>query len=233
VIAITFALPSESATFIRALRDKQRKDCGEFEIVRGKFDNRTLEILHTGVGEKICRRRIAMFLQDRQFDLLISAGFAGALDDELNVGDIFIAKNFSSANMPAESSLAEFPVKVRILTTTKQVIDSPEERLRLAQTTGAAAVDMETDFIARVCAERGLPMLSVRAISDTAARPLPLPPHILFDIERQKTKTGKLSLYLATHPLRVPRMISFIRQVRMARRALTRALGVLLRAEIL
>jgi len=52
VIAITFALPAESAAFIKALRDKQREPCGEFEIVHGKIDNRTVEIFHTGVGEK-------------------------------------------------------------------------------------------------------------------------------------------------------------------------------------
>ena len=41
-----------------------------------------IEILHTGVGEKVCRERIEKFLKDQQFDLLISAGFAGALNDQ-------------------------------------------------------------------------------------------------------------------------------------------------------
>ncbi len=233
MIAITFALPAESAAFIKALRDKQREPCGEFEIVHGKIDNRSVEIFHTGVGEKICRHRMATLLQNRRFELLISAGFAGALDRELKVGDVVIAKNLSTTKISDASLLADLVVTLRDIITAKHVIDSAEERLRLAQITGAAAVDMETDFIARACAEHALPMLSLRAISDTAARPLPLPPHVLFDIERQETSATKLSLYLLMHPARVPRMISFLQQVRTARRALTRALEGLLRSKML
>jgi nucleoside phosphorylase len=243
VIAITFALPVESAPFIKTLRDKQRERIGELEIVRGKIDNRGVEVLHTGVGEKICRHRMARFLQDRsaagrirpgeQFELLISAGFAGAIGHELKIGDVVIAQNFSSAKIAAASLPADFPVRIRDIATSGHVIDSAEDRLRLAQTIGAAAVDMETEFIARACAEHGLPMLSLRAISDTPARPLPFPPHVLFDIEQQRTRATKLSLYLLTHPARMARMISFIRQVRAARRSLTRALEAVLESEIL
>lgn len=230
MIAITFALPVESAPFIKTLSDKRRERSGELEIVRGKIDNRGVEVLHTGVGEKICRHRMAAFLQERQSELLISAGFAGALNDKLNVGDVVIAQNFSTAKIPPASFPADFSVRIRDIVTTSQVIDSVEERLCIAQTTGADAVDMETEFIARACAEHGLPMLSLRAISDTPARPLPLPPHVLFDIEQQKTRATKLSLYLLTHPARIARMISFIRHVQTARRSLTRALDAILRS---
>ncbi|HEY6112150.1 MAG TPA: hypothetical protein VIV62_06520 [Chthoniobacterales bacterium] len=227
MIAITFALPVESAAFIKTLSDKRRERSGELEIVRGKIDNHEIEICHTGVGEEICRRRMAAFLQDRQSELLISAGFAGALDPGLKVGDIVIAKNFSSAKIPDTSRLAGLTVRIGDITTVKHVIDSAEERLRLAETTAAAAVDMETDFIAQACAEHALPMISLRAISDTRAHPLPLPPQVLFDIEQQKTRAGKISLYLLRHPARVARMVSFIRQVRTARGALTRAVVML------
>ena len=231
MIAITFALPVESAAFIKTLSDKRRERSGELEIVRGKIDNHEIEICHTGVGEEICRRRMAAFLQDRQSELLISAGFAGALDPGLKVGDIVIAKNFSSAKIPDTSRLAGLTVRIGDITTVKHVIDSAEERLRLAETTAAAAVDMETDFIAQACAEHALPMISLRAISDTRAHPLPLPPQVLFDIEQQKTRAGKISLYLLRHPARVARMVSFIRQVRTARGALTRAVVMLLHSK--
>lgn len=228
MIAVTFALPTESAGFRRLLRERERHRYGNAEVIRGKIDNRAVEILHTGVGEKLCRNRLATFLQDRQFDLLISAGFAGALDDRLEVGDIVIARNFSTTRIAADSLLRDLPVKVCDLTTVNHIIDSPAQRAQLAQATGAAAVDMETDFIAQICAEHALPMLALRAISDTPARPLPLPPRILFDLDRQKTRPANLSLYILRHPTRLPRLIGFARQVQMARRALTRALEIIL-----
>jgi adenosylhomocysteine nucleosidase len=232
VIAVTFALPVESAGFRRLLRNTERHRCGDTEVIRGKIDNRTVEVLHTGVGEKVCRRRIAKFLQDRQFELLISAGFAGALVDRLNPGDLLVAENFSTAKTrQAQSLLSRFRVHVGNLLTVGRVMDSREERAQLARDTDAAAVDMETDFIARTCAEHALPMLALRAISDTPTRPLPAPPAVLFDMDRQKTSTAKLSVYILKHPTRVPRLIGFTRQVRTARRALTRALEVLLRSD--
>ncbi|MFN2540914.1 MAG: hypothetical protein ABR514_01930 [Chthoniobacterales bacterium] len=231
MIAVTFALPVESAGLRRLLRDSSRQRCGDTEVVHGRIDNRTIELLHTGVGEKICRRRLAIFLQDRQFELLISAGFAGALDDRLKPGDLLLATNFSSPKTEqAQSLLSGLRFHAGDLLTIDRVIDSRQERAQLARETGAAAVDMETDFIARICAEHALPMLALRAISDTPARPLPLPPRVLFDLDRQKTETARLSVYLLMHPNRLPRLIEFVRQVRTVRRALTDALQMLLRS---
>ena len=173
-----------------------------------------------------------MFLQDRRFDLLVSAGFAGALDERLKVGDLLLAQNFSTANVAkTEVLLSKFSVHVGDLFTTMRVIDSPEDRNQIARSTGAAAVDMETDFIARICAEHALPMLSLRVISDSPARPLPLPPRVLFDIDEQKTKLTRLAAHTITHPNTVWRLMRFARQVRIARENLTRAIVDLLRRE--
>ena len=95
MIAVTFALPAESSRFVRRLSNKSRSARNGIQTVRGKISNREVAVLHTGVGEKACRRRLEKFLQDQQFDCLISAGFAGALNDELRVGDLLLARNFS------------------------------------------------------------------------------------------------------------------------------------------
>jgi nucleoside phosphorylase len=231
VIAITFALPAESSRFVACLHDKKRVGCGDTEIIQAKIGNRVVAVFHTGVGEKICRRRVAQLLQDRQFDLLISAGFAGALSDELHVGDVLLAQNFSTVNAKAARAvLSDEQAHTANLVTVSRILDSQEDRLRIAKQSGAAAADMETEFISRACAERGVPLLSLRVISDTPARPLPAPPSVLFDIDEQKTKLARLSRYLLQHPSTLPRMILFARQVRKARRALTHALETLLRS---
>ena len=65
-------------------------------IIGGVIDDRQVEVLHTGVGKKVCRERLAKFLEDQQFEVLISSGFAGALNDQLAIGDLLLAKNFST-----------------------------------------------------------------------------------------------------------------------------------------
>jgi hypothetical protein len=86
--------------------------------------------------------------------------------------------------------------------------------------TGAAAIDMETEWIAQACAKRKIPMLSLRVISDTAAAPLPLPPEVLFDLERQKTDPLRVASHLLRHPVHVPGLIRFARQIAAVRATL-------------
>ena len=234
MIAVTFALPAESSRFLRRLHNKSRSDHNGIRIVRGEIENRTIEVVHTGVGEKICRQRMASFLQDRQFRCLISAGFAGALNDRLDVGDLLLAQNFSTAELSkVRSLLINLPIHIADLLTVPSMIDSSEERNRIAQTTGAAAVDMETEFIARGCAEHGVPLLSLRVISDTPSEPFPAPSRILFDIERQRTDAMKFALHFLRHPNRVPRLIKFATTIGQARETLASALvGVVRNIEL-
>ena len=79
--------------------------------IQGKIDNRSIEVLHTGVGENICRQRIGKFLVNQQFDFLISAGFAGSLNHQLQVNDLLVAKNFSTVDLKkTQSSLSNVSI---------------------------------------------------------------------------------------------------------------------------
>ncbi len=225
MIAVTFALPAESSEFLRRLRDRTGAERNDVRIVRGKMDDRMIEVLHTGVGEKVCRQRLAKFLQDQQFDLLISGGFAGALNDQLQVGDLLLAKNFSTIALNnRRKSFSSLPIHEVDLLTVSALIDSSEKRLEIARASGAAAVDMETEFIASACADHGIPLLSLRVISDTLDEPFPAPTKVLFDIEQQRTRFLTLATFFVAHPNRVPRLIQFARRIARVRKILTGAL---------
>lgn len=225
MIAVTFALPAESSQFLRRVRNKSRADRNGIRIVRGTIDDRAIEILHTGVGEKICRERIGKFLEDARFRVLISAGFAGALNDQLQVNDLLLAKNFSTVDLKqAQISLSSLSLGTADLLTLPALIDSREERERVARESGAAAVDMETECIARACSTRAIPLLSLRVVTDTPRQPFPAPPNVLFDIERQRTHMAALAQFLLTHPNRIPRLVQFARRIARARMILMTAL---------
>jgi adenosylhomocysteine nucleosidase len=229
MIAVTFALPAESSEFLRHLRNQSRTDRSGIRTIRGTIDDRTVEVLHTGVGEKVCRQRVANFLRGQQFDLLISTGFAGALNDQLQVGDLLLAKNFSSVELNnRRKSFSSLPFHEVDLLTVSALIDSSEKRLEIARASGAAAVDMETEFIARACADYGIPLLSLRVISDTLDEPFPAPPNVLFDIEQQRTRFLTLARFFLAHPNRVPRLIQFAKRVAHARKILASALVALI-----
>jgi nucleoside phosphorylase len=235
MIAVTFALPAESQEFLRLLGGKSRADRHGIPTIRGKIDGHAIEVLHTGVGEKVCRQRLGKFLsatgrihrgeQGQQLDCLISAGFAGALTDDLRVGDLLLAENFSTVDLGERwSSLSRLPIHVADMLTVPALIDSGEERVKLARTSGAGAVDMETEFIAQACAKLGVPLLSLRVISDTPRDLFPAPANVLFDIEKQRTRILKLATYFLAHPARASRLVQFAKRIARARKILADAL---------
>jgi adenosylhomocysteine nucleosidase len=230
MIAVTFALPTESSGFLSRLNNKSRSARNGIQTVRGKIDNREVEVLHTGVGEKACRHRLARFLQDQQFDCLISAGFAGALNDELRVGDLLLAKNFSVIELnDKQTAFGSLQIRVADLLTVPGLIHSSEERNETARISGAVAVDMETEFIARICAEHGIPLLSLRVITDAPSEPFPAPAHVLFNVAKQRTDLPKLARFFLAHPNRIPCLVQFARRIANARKTLANALVTVVR----
>ena len=225
MIAITFALPAESSEFLRRLGNKSRADRNGVRIVRGTIGHRSIEVIHTGVGEKICTQRIAKFLENQQFDFLISAGFAGSLNHELQVNDLLLAKNFSTLDPKhTQSSLSNVSIYAANMLTVPALVDSDEERERIARESGASAVDMETEFIARACAAHGIPLMSLRVITDTPTQPFPAPASVLFDVQQQRTRITEFAKFFLVHPTRIPRLVRFSRRIARARTILTNAL---------
>jgi len=110
------------------------------------------------------------------------------------------------------------------------LIDSSEERERIAGETRASAVDMETEFIARACAVHGIALLALRVITDTPTEPFPAPPGVLFDIQQQRTHFGRLTRFFLIHPRRMPGLIQFARRVARARKTLATALNAVVQA---
>jgi nucleoside phosphorylase len=182
-------------------------------------------VLHTGVGAEICPERVAKFLADAQYDILISAGFAGALSNRLDVNDLLLAENFSTLDLKqAQISLSALSVHTGDLLTLRTLVHSSEDRERIARESGAAAVDMETEFIARACAAHGIPLLSLRIITDTPHQPFPAPPELLFDVEHQRTHLAALAMFFLAHPNRIPRLMQFARRIARARKIMANAL---------
>jgi adenosylhomocysteine nucleosidase len=231
MIAITFALPAESSGLVGLLREKKRASSGGGRIVYGKIDNQSVAILHTGVGRKSCQLKIDNFLRAERPRCLISSGFAGAARKDFQVGDLIVAENLSDRELLSEAQriLADRNVRTAKLFTSATIVGSIDARNEIARTNGADAVDMETGVIAQACSVRGIPMLSLRVISDSLREPFPLPPNILFDIERERTNAAKLSLYLIKHPSALFDLFRFARQISQARRTLTDAIVDLLR----
>jgi adenosylhomocysteine nucleosidase len=235
MIAVTFALPAESADFVRRLDKRSLISREGVESIRGRLHGKLVAVIHSGVGKMVCRQRMEVMFRREKFDWLISAGFAGALEPELRVGHLLVAENYSNPKLLAahQRELTSDTIFLGKLATVPRVIESVAQRETLNKRTGAAAVDMETETIAEICQAHDLPMLSLRAISDSAVEAFPAPAHVLFDLAKQKTDFFRLGSYLLTHPSALARLNAFRQRVGIARKALTDALDKILRADFL
>lgn len=230
MIAITFALPAESSGLIRQLGSKQVSTAGNTAIFRGQLSGRDVAIFHTGVGRTACQSNIQSALGTVRPRLLISSGFAGSLTDQLGVGDLIVAQNFSQWRFATQLTEAGSDIRggtrfrPAILFTSNRLVESAAERQEIAAKERADAIDMETEVIATACALQHIPMISLRVISDTPASPFPVPAQVMFDITRQRTNLGSLLLHVLRHPSAIKRLIRFARQIASARSRLTSAL---------
>ena len=227
MIGITFALPSESSNLVSRLQARQRRD----DLIFGKIDNHDVAIVHTGVGAQNCGERLEILLHKARPEFLISSGFAGAVTDELHAGDLILAENFSDPGLlaSAERVLSNRPPRRVKLFTSTSIIDSNSERNEIASSSGAAAIDMETGAIVDICAAHGTPLLSLRAISDSPSEPFPAPPSVLFDLEFQRTRFGRLLAYILRDPGSGWRLVRFGKQIARVRATLTDAIVALVK----
>jgi uridine phosphorylase len=105
---------------------------------------------------------------------VISAGFAGALQEGFGVGDIILTteivdvrgNHWSTSWPPDLPATDESYLRRGRLLTTPNVIGTTAGKRRLGQVHNAVAVDMESAIVAAWCAERAIPFGAVRTISD-------------------------------------------------------------------
>jgi adenosylhomocysteine nucleosidase len=186
--AVLFALEREAAPFRRLTRGLPQ-----------------VRIHITGVGRRHAGAAAERLLHGQPMpQIVIAAGFCGALAPHLRVGDV---------------------VSSRILTIDRLVSD-PAEKLRLAEEFDADAVDMESAAIAEVCAAKRVEFRSVRAVSDTADTALS--PELVRLLSGGNVSIWKAMKALARRPALLSEFRRLARDTRLAARNLADALMTVL-----
>jgi adenosylhomocysteine nucleosidase len=222
VIVLSFALPEESKGIRPRLAGAKRSGPAALPVIEGRLAGREVTVLHTGMGMGSAALRVGAYLENHTPAAWIAAGFGGALCADLKIGDIVTGENFSDAALLAAiAGMAALPARAGSLISTKEVVETAVQKKDLGRHTGALVVDMETAAIHRLCTAKGIPVLAMRAISDTAAQDLPAPAAVWFDVKRQRPRPLPLLFYLACHPRRIGPFANFVGGIGRARGCLT------------
>jgi nucleoside phosphorylase len=177
-------------------------------------------VLITGMGRSNARKALRRHLTADKPDRVISCGFAGALDPTLKVGDIV----FDAAQSPGlDRVIVEAGGRPARFCCVDTVVCKASEKRLLRDSTGADAVDMESDALSEVCREANLEFAIVRVVSDCADEDLPV------DFNRFITAGDtidfpRLVLWTAIRPAVMMKLLSWRRQLRVAANRLARVL---------
>lgn len=145
---------------------------------------------------------------------VISIGLAGGLSPHLKVGDVVIADQIITG---AETWDCHEGWRVRLMSrlpTAIQgqifgsdiIIEKPETKSGLHETTGALVVDMESQVAARFAAKRNLPLAGLRVISDDSNHVLP-PAALVAMKPDGGIAIGRVLGSLLRHPTQIPSLI--------------------------
>ncbi len=179
-----FALEREAAPFRRAARELKH-----------------VSIHVSGVGRNRARRAAEQVLTGSLPELVIAAGFCGALSSALRVGDVVTSPR---------------------IVTVDHLVSDPAEKRQLAELHRADAVDMESSAVAEVCAEKGVPFLAVRAVSDTSDTALS--PELVRLLSGGTVSVWKACAALVRKPALLREFMRLARDTKLAARKLADAL---------
>ena len=167
-VAIIVAMEREVAPLIRHWHVRTIEHGGrQYRL----FETADAALICGGIGAEAARRATEAIITSQAVKpaRAISAGFAGALDDSLKVGDVAEPRIVINA---ADGVRTEITRGEGILVSSASIAGT-EQKARLAKAYGAIAVDMEAAAVAQGAQARGVEFAALKAISDVAGFEMP------------------------------------------------------------
>jgi len=225
---VLFALRREALFFWKRASDTRRLVTSLCPAWHCDYCGRPLLVIETGVG----RAALASVLRwlFRQFcrpERIISAGFSGALQPGLSVGDLVWAEELvdhEGKRWPISAAPWVVPATARVgrLLTMPELVGAVEQKRLLGDQFGALAVDMETAEIGRLCHEHGVPLGCLRVISDDWTTPLS--PQLVEVLRHGRVAGGRLLGAVLRQPALLRELWQLGRKTHMAARQLAKGL---------
>ncbi|UEM23028.1 nucleoside phosphorylase [Skermanella mucosa] len=158
-------------------------------------------------------------------DGLISFGIAGGLAPGLAPGTLVVASEVIleggdrlPAGLPPGYAVPKAALRAPVAEAAMIVAGIGAKR-DLHRRTGAAAVDLESGQVARLCADAGVPFAVIRAIADPAERELP-PAALVGMGPGGRVALGAVLASVAARPGQIPALVRVALDTRKAFRAL-------------
>lgn len=196
-IAIMGAMPEEIEPIIDKLDDVQTSVYGDNKYYEGSYHGQEVVVAYSKIGKVFATLTAATLIEKFGCDMLLFSGVAGAISDELKIGDLIIANGLCQHDLditafghpfgyvpegkvfiPTDAVLRDIAKKVAkqkgltvkegIIATGDQFIADTGRKEWIKSTFKADSLEMEGASVAVVCNALNVPFFILRAISDSA-----------------------------------------------------------------
>jgi len=196
-IAIMGAMPEEIEPIISKLESVQTTVYGANKYYEGRYNGQEVVVAYSKIGKVFAALTATILIEKFGCDTLLFSGVAGAINEELKIGDLIIAESLcqhdlditafghpfgyvpeGAVRIPADRALRTLAKEVAkekglslkegIIATGDQFVASEERKNWIGSTFKADALEMEGASVAVVCNALDVPFFVLRAISDSA-----------------------------------------------------------------
>ena len=188
----------------------------------GIWESRRIMLAANGAGPKLAIRAVetairafsAAELSASKLEAVISTGFCGALDPNLNENEIVVGTEVldsaTNTRYPCAPVLADRSFTSGVVVTQDRIANTAAEKAALSAT-GAIAVDMEAAAVSAHAKRARLPFTCIKVVSDRADESFGL------DLNEMRAKDGriargKIGIYALTHPTKLPELLRLKRR---------------------
>lgn len=219
-VLVVAAEPRELRGVLRKCRRVERLDWPIQFARSGELNGQRMLMAAHGPGP-LAAEAAAVALGRVKVQAVVSTGFCGGLEADLNTGDVFVASRILAEGRSYQAAQPPAGRKFRSgeLVSSERVVGTIDEKRRLAAS-GASAVEMEAAAVAQRAEECGVPFYCVRAVMDRACEGFTLDFDVLRDRDGRFSRLRILRAALARPWASLPELIRLERQGRIAARAL-------------
>ncbi|NOR56284.1 MAG: 5'-methylthioadenosine/adenosylhomocysteine nucleosidase [Sulfurovum sp.] len=196
-IAIMGAMPEEVEPIVSQLDNLKKTVYAANTYYEGSYKGQEVVVAYSKIGKVFATLTATILIEKFNCDTLLFSGVAGAISDDLKIGDLIIADGLCQHDLditafghpygfvpegevciPTDVSLRNIAKEVAsnkgltlkegVIATGDQFVANAERKDWIGDTFKAAALEMEGASVAVVCSALDIPFFILRAISDSA-----------------------------------------------------------------
>jgi adenosylhomocysteine nucleosidase len=230
-IALIAAMPDETQPLLRQVGSPKKEKVGGFPLYRFSVGGRDVALIESGIGMDHAARAAGVLIEAVSPRIILNFGFCGGVTAGPEVGDIVVAERllfFKGGNCSEQAGLASelarklagqleegcsrsaFRIHSGAFVTAGEIVEKRSLPALLPAGSANPVLEMETAAVARVAADRGIPLVALRAVSDGADEELGFTIDEFTDND-MNISAWKVLKTIVTRPRIIPQLIRLAR----------------------